>query len=512
MSERTEPGLLKAMARYWRMSLVIVLGLSALSAAVAWGSGAQVQVRATIGLSAPRQNNVLYNGVQGDASLARYTTQRARFVTSDAVIGAVAADLGRDDLTALRKDIIATASVNSNVVTVLVNAADAESAVALAQSVVDSYRNQTALQVDELTDAAIASLNESADEIRNSVAAGEPSEAVNATAADAIGQLQIQAADLETSRALTGDSVEFVIAPRIDSVTMPGPPLRELALGFVVGLAIAASIAWVRADRNRQLPDAETAAEMLGAPCLGEIPRRPRLMPLRPETISRLPTHDHRLLWTALSHDVPRGAVVLESVGTDAPAWTAINLAAAAAREGHNVLVVDADLRAAPCSQILGQERSETGLAGLLTTGGNVSDHIITISGLGQSQFALLPAGPVVDEDDVFTSRVTAYLPEWTHRYDYVLIAAESIREGVLATKLAQVATGMLVVVGHDAEEHELVELRRHASVQDVAIIGLAYTYAKRARQSAHEQSAPPPPPAVVQPLSVPTTSQQRRR
>ena len=467
------------MARYWRMSLAIVVGLTALSAAVAWGSDAQVQVRATIGLSAPRQNNVLYNGVQGDASLARYTTQRARFVTSDAVIGAVAAELGRDDLTALRKDIIATASANSNVVTVLVNAADSESAVALAQSVVDSYRTQTAQQIDELTDAAIASLNDSTEEIRTAVATGEPSNAVATTAADAIGQLQIQAADLETSRALTGDGVEFIIAPRIDSVIMPGPPLRELALGFVVGLAIAASLAWIRADRNRQLSDPASVAELLDARCLGEVPRRPRLMPLRPETISRLPTHDHRLLWTALSHGVPGGAVVLESVGTDAAAWTAVNLAAAAAREGHDVLVVDADVQTAECSHILGQERGETGLAGLLAGGGSWSDHIVTIGDAGQSRFSLLPAGPTVDDNDVSTARVAAYLQEWTHRYHYVLIAAQSIREGALATRLAEAATGLLIVVGHEAQEHDLVELRRHASVQDVAIIGFAFAGGK---------------------------------
>ena len=140
MSERIEPGLLAAMLRYWRMTLAIVVGVTAFSAAVAWGTDAQVQVRATIGLSAPPADSVLYSGVQGDASLGRYTTQRARFVTSDAVIEAVAADLGRDDLTDLRRDIVATASATSNVITVLVTASDSESAVALAQSVVDSYR------------------------------------------------------------------------------------------------------------------------------------------------------------------------------------------------------------------------------------------------------------------------------------------------------------------------------------------------------------------------------------
>ncbi len=482
MNTSSEPGLLRALLRYWRMSLAIVVGLTALSAAVTWGSTSQVQARATIGLSAPRANSVVFNGVQGDASLARYTTQRARFVTSDAVIGAVAADVGRDDVTTLRNDIIAAASTNSNVITVLVGAEDSESAVALAQSVVDAYRAQTRQQIDELTDAAIASLTQSAAEIRQEVDSEAASAAVAATAADAIGQLQIQAADLETSRALTGDGVEFVIAPRSDSVIEAGPPLRELALGLLVGLAIASSLAWVRADRNRQLSGTTSAAELLDASCLGEIRRQPEHVPLPLETISRLPTHDHRVLWSALVHRVPRGAIVVASVGTDAPAWTAVNLAAAAARDGLDVLVVDADMQTA---QILGRERGATGIAQLLTTGAGWSDHVVTIGELGRHHFSVLPTGPDVDENDLRTSLASGYVEEWCQRYDYVVITARSIRDDVVATLLAEAAGRLFVVVGHQAEEHDLVGLRRHASQQDVTIVGFALGDAERTLDTA---------------------------
>ena len=110
------------------------------------------------------------------------------------------------------------------------------------------------------------------------------------------------------------------------------------------------------------------------------------------------------------------------------------------------------------------------------------------------------------------TARVAAYLQEWTHRYHYVLIAAQSIREGALATRLAEAATGLLIVVGHEAQEHDLVELRRHASVQDVAIIGFAFAGGKRARQAAPGPQLTTPPPAVVKELPVPTTRRQRSR
>ncbi|MFT7393630.1 MAG: succinoglycan biosynthesis transport protein ExoP [Candidatus Azotimanducaceae bacterium] len=485
--------------RYWRMSLAIVVGLIVLSAAVTWGSTSQVQARATIGLSAPRANSVVFNGVQGDASLARYTTQRARFVTSDAVIDAVAADVGRDDVTTLRKDIIAAASANSNVITVLVDAEDSERAVALAQSVVDAYRAQTHQQIDELTDAAIASLTQSAAEIRQEVDVEEGSAAVAATAANIIGQLQIQAADLETSRALTGDGVEFVIAPRSDSVIESGPPLRELALGLLVGLAIAASLAWVRADRNRQISGTTSAAELLDASCLGEIQRQPEHVPLPPETISRLPTHDHRVLWSALVHRVPRGAIVVTSVGTDAPAWTAVNLAAAAARDGHDVLVVDADMQTA---QMLGRERGATGIAQLLTTGASWSDHVVTIGEFSRNHFSVLPAGPDVDENDPRTSLASGFVEEWCQRYDYVMITARSIRDDVVATLLAEGAGRLFVSVGHQAEERDLAGLRRHASQQNVTIVGFALIDAERTLNT-----APTPQLFTMRPATEPTSA-----
>ena len=347
----------------------------------------------------------------------------------------------------------------------------------------------------------------SADEIRREVASGTASDAVAASAAGTIGELQVQAADLETSRALTGDGVEFVIAPRFDSVIQPGPPLREMALGFIVGLVIAASLAWIRADRHRQLLDSVAAAELLGARKLGDIPRQPSLLPLRPETIARLPTHDHRVLWSALSDGVPGGAIVVESVGTDASAWTAVNLAAAAAREGLDVLVVDADLHNGQTSQILGRERGTTGLTQLLATGDSRwSNHLVMVDELGQHRFAMLPAGSGIDESDLRTSLAPIYVEEWGRSYDYVFIPVESIRHGALSAKLAEAAAQLLVVVGHQAEEHDLVDLRRHASVHDIAIVGFALAGTTHAHQpTPSRQLGPIPASTDPVPTEAPT-------
>ncbi len=99
-----------------------------------------------------------------------------------------------------------------------------------------------------LTDAAVASINTSAQAVRSCPNTSPSQDAASATT---LSQLAIQASEIRTSSALFGDGVEFVIAPRLDSVTLPSLPIKEAAVGFILGLVLAATAAWIRADRQR---------------------------------------------------------------------------------------------------------------------------------------------------------------------------------------------------------------------------------------------------------------------
>jgi polysaccharide biosynthesis transport protein len=236
MSDESSVGVLEAMWRYRWMSAVIVIAMVGLSVGAALLVAPRAQAKATIALATPPANSVLAPGIQGDASLARYTAQRAGFVTSDAVLTALAESLGRDDITTLRRDLSASASSTSNTIVITGEADNAEDAVKLAGAAAEAYRSETAKDVTSLTDAAVASINESAQGIQDP---------------NTLSQLEIQASEIRTSSALFGDGVEFVIAPRTDAVTLPSLPVREAGLGFVLGLVLAATVSWIRADRQR---------------------------------------------------------------------------------------------------------------------------------------------------------------------------------------------------------------------------------------------------------------------
>lgn len=236
------------MWRYKWMSLTIITLAVALSAVVGFYVAPPPQATASIALKTPREDNVLSPGLQGDASLARYTTQRSKFVTGDAVMDAVASQVEGEDATSIRNSVIATPSANSNVITLEVYGETPEEAVHIAELTVEAFRDETKAHIGTLTQDAIESIQASAAGIAKQLANPQTDDEAAATAASTLAEMQLQVSEIQTSTALLGDGVEFVVAPRLDSVSEPGLPLREAALGLIVGLVVAATAAWKRAD------------------------------------------------------------------------------------------------------------------------------------------------------------------------------------------------------------------------------------------------------------------------
>ncbi len=245
-ADRAPVGLLSAMWHYRAMCVVIVVVSVALSTVVGLVLTPKPSATATIALKTPSQDNVLAPGSTGDASLARYTAQRARFVTSDAVLGNVAAALGTDDLNGLRKKLEITPSTDSNIITITATGNSDDDAVALAGEVARAYAEETQKQVTALTDAALKSIDESAAQVRATITNNNT--AVNDAAASTLGQLQQRQAAIRTSSAVLGDGVEFIVKPDDSSVVNNKLPIKEAALGFILGLVIAGTAAYLRAD------------------------------------------------------------------------------------------------------------------------------------------------------------------------------------------------------------------------------------------------------------------------
>jgi len=471
--DTTAPTLLGALWRYRWSSALLVLLVAALSVAAGSVSGPAATVSASISLTPPGPDNVLAPGTQGDASSARYTAQRAAFVTSDAVLTAVAGRTGRDNLTELRREVVAEPALNSSTVTVTVESSTADEAVALASAVVDSYAEQTQAQVDEATQEALDSLAASEQQLIDSTDAVLPvEEAQQGSVAATLADLRLQASEIRTSSALFGDGVSFVEAPRLDAVVMRGLPLREAFLGVVVGLVAAGLLAWVRADRHRRLSAPDELEP--DASFLGELRRPGDLDVPAPGEPLAMPTQSHRLVGAVVGRELPAGVLAVTSTDERLRTATALNLAASLARDGRRVLVVDGDADHHALTSRLALDGTPWTAA--LADGGRAPvPTLLRTTGGGELQVV----GAAADATAAPGGRsVEELVAGWRRDHDAVVVDLPGLGGGQLVTDLAAAADAGLLVVAHGADDRGTRdELRRWAAL-GTPLVGYVYARA----------------------------------
>ena len=493
--EAQPPGVLEALWRFRWMSLAIVVAVMALTALAGVLIAPPATATATVALKTPPPTSVIASGLQGDASLARYTAQRARFVTSDAVLSDVAERLGTDDVTAIRRRISATPSSTSNTVTITAEAPGADEAVELATAVVAAFGAQTAQQIQELTDVAAASIDAAIVEAQ--AADGEDASAETVTAvAETISELQVEKSEILRSSALLDDGIEFVVAAREESVVVPGPPLREIALGLVIGLVAAATAAWLRAEREGGITSALDAEPILEAPLLGQLSNASDVTVPEELDLGGLPSHDYRLVWSALlrrssrtmAGRSPAGVLLVNAANDEPRAMAALNIAVAASRENLSVLLVDANLERSTLSEALHLQAPGGGVAALFEGAWRNGDYMNRVQAIdlgGVRTLGFIPSGRGDSPAINISSQVADFLvAEWRKAYDLVLIDAAPIGRSELASVLSGNVDGVLAVVTKNADLLEVQEVHRWLSLQGTPVVGYVYASADRkARQ-----------------------------
>jgi hypothetical protein len=201
------------------------LGAAVLVAAFTWITAPGVSTSGQLGLITPATGNVLLPVPSGDATMARYTAQRALFAKSDAVLTQVVDSVPGVTLTDLRRAITVTASKSANAIIVTATADTPEKALAIAQGVMDAYRISTSADVNERSESSAAGWEARGDEAKAE-------------------QVRIDGASF-------GDGVEFEVTPILQT---PAHRIvnKDVALGLLVGLGFGALLAWYIEDARRR--------------------------------------------------------------------------------------------------------------------------------------------------------------------------------------------------------------------------------------------------------------------
>ncbi len=220
-------------------------------------------------------------------------------------------------------------------------------------------------------------------------------------------QLVKQIQQLNVLAALQTGNAELVQLAGAPTVPSAPTPKRDAIVGLMAGLLLGMALAFLLERLDQRLKEAEDVEEAFGLPILTELPEsRTFSGRKRSFVISDGPEAEaFALLRGSLRYfNVEReihSVVVTSPAPQDGKTTVALNLAAAAARAGEDVLLIEADLRRPQLAHRLELPPS-SGLSGALTRGGEIGEGLIGLElpavagGDGRGAvLEILPAGPL---------------------------------------------------------------------------------------------------------------------
>ncbi len=464
-------GILAAAWRYRFLFVGIVALFTLLAAAVGFVTLPPPTAGARIALTNPSSNNVLAPGIVGDASLSRFVAQRADFLDSDEVLGRVSDQLATgvtpEDL---RNRITVTTTSTSNQISVLVTGDTARDAVTVAETLADAYRSITQADVQDRTQAVLDSIQEDIDSITSQAAKASPGSPSAQAAATSIATLRNNASEIRTDSAAYGDGVDFVTTSSVDEVSTPSLPLKDIAIGLLLGMVVASVVTWLLADRRREVRDPRRTGDLTGVPMLATVtPARRAGRIARPD--------DYVGAAVSLRSRVPRGVVVLLDARSRGQSHeVALGLAYGIRLQGIPATVVEAD----PLTK--GADPKGAGLAEVLLSGSDGAPPLSPVA-VGESEVPVLLRGHATVDWSVpgVADNLRRSLAGLADSCDFVIVDAGAGGSGPLAPLLTALADCVLLVVEEGALEESVEDLALSAQSLNAPVVG--YVYAGSARR-----------------------------
>lgn len=240
-------------------------------------------------------------------------------------------------------------------------------------------------------------------------------------------------------------------------------PKLNLALGFLVGLAVGVGAAVLRETLDTTIKGSDDVQALVGSTPLGVIANDPTASqrPLVVGADGRSPRAEaFRQLRTNLQFvDVdqpPRSVVVTSAVPEEGKSTTCCNLAISLAEADKRVILVEADLRRPRLAEYLGMEPA-VGLTSVLTGESGLDE---ALQSFGRDLLLVLPSGPLPpNPSEILGSQhMRDLIGQLTKRADIVLFDAPPLLPVTDAAVLARATDGALFVIRHGHTRRDQVE------------------------------------------------------
>ena len=293
-------------------------------------------------------------------------------------------------------------------------------------------------------------------------------------------------------------------SPAIAANAVGVDPTRMLAIGLMLGLLLAAGIAYLLALRNRVFDDRSEPQIVLGVPLIAEVPsfREEKIkgeLPVRTDPTS-VAAESFRFIAAGLEVEADAGtpgtrpshmadpytplvrtfAVVSPSLG-DGKTTVAINTALASARQGKRVLAIDADFGHQQMSSLLTDGHPpEHGLTDLVEQSMPFNYVVERIPVPGGATLDLMARGsvPVTAPDFFRSAGVRTFFEGIGEEYDLIVIDTPPLLHVAYASPVVRYADRTVVVVSHGRKVGPSEELASRLEFLETGTIGYVYNRA----------------------------------
>lgn len=281
--------------------------------------------------------------------------------------------------------------------------------------------------------------------------------------------------ELNASAGIASSNISIIDQAEVpSSPSSPNLP-RNLALGLLIGLALAALAVFLRDQLDDVIHVPEDVEDKLGLPLLGVIPRAADGDPLvELDNPKSSIAEAYNSLRGALLYSSPQGLpkvlVVTSAQANEGKSTTSFAIAAGFARMGMRPLLIDADLRR-PQLHKLAEVEPERGLTDLLTSDRELASAAVTVEGKG---FDLIASGPLPPSPSELLSspRMAQLLEQASATYDVVIVDSPPVLGLADAPMLAAIADGTIFVVEAERGRSGALKtaLRRLRSMEPVLL------------------------------------------
>ena len=266
---------------------------------------------------------------------------------------------------------------------------------------------------------------------------------------------QLQALLSRFNQVSTAANVKTGMINPLDPAIVPGSPyepslIKNLGLGLVFGVALAAALAVLRETLDDRVRSFEEVEEKIGLPLLGHTPFVDENDILADESnrFSAL-MEAYASIRSTIDFAMPRDQNVLQLTSSQASAGkstTAVILAELFASLGRKTLLIDGDLRRPSVPRLLDIERPKVGLVEVLL--GHVDLQSAVIRGVHEN-LEILPVGEIpANPTEIFaSSQLRDFIAQYRHEYSLILIDTSPILGLADAPMLARLVDGTIFVM-----------------------------------------------------------------